>query len=69
MKCFFCATSGCFRRHQVTFCPTSDFFFRHKIVIYETLNFCFGHYFLMLCHGDIFLLSRGKKNIITCQKK
>ena len=22
----------------------------------------------MLCHGDIFLLSRGNKNIITCQK-
>ena len=63
----FRATSTWFYRHQITFCATSNFFFRHKIVFRVTLIFLFGALFRMLFHGDVFLLSRSNKNVITCQ--
>ena len=46
-------------------------FFWHKIDFRAAPSFCFGHcsLFRMLCHGDIFLLSRRNDDIIPCQKK
>ena len=43
------------------FISAQNYFSCNTKILFRTL-------FRMLCHGDIFLLSHSKKNIITCQK-
>ena len=52
--------------------PTQDYFsciiILFLIAFRRTSKCLFWTLYKTYCHGDIFLLSRGKKNIITCQK-
>ena len=76
MKCFFV-------QHQLFYASKKHFFEQYQLVFVDTRlllvqreTFCFDTKFcfratpyIMLCHADIFLLSCGKMNVITCQKK
>ena len=76
-KLFFVDMKHFFVQHQLVFVDTRlyfaqhETFFWHKIDFRAAPSFCFGHcsLFRMLCHGDIFLLSRRNDDIIPCQKK
>ena len=67
---FFCwyetvfhARSPCFCRHQNIFCANQAFFSKQNCFSCNN-KFFFWTLFRMLCHGDIFLLSRSNKKII-----
>ena len=63
-----------FAQHQHVFVETKLLSVNVKLFIstqnYFSCNtkFLFCSLCIMLCHGDIFLLSHSNKNIITCQK-
>ena len=63
-----------FAQHQHVFVETKLLSVNVKLSIsiqnYFSCNtkFLFWASFIMLCHGDIFLLSHSNKNIIACQK-
>ena len=67
-KTNFRAIWTCFRWHPIFLCniklfvSTKNCFSSNTKLLFWTLH-------RILCHGDIFLLSRCNKNIITCQRQ
>ena len=74
----FCAKSTFFCWHETLFCVTPYYFLCNVKLLVSAQNFMLFHatrtfffwtsFRMLLCHGDIFLLSHSNKNIITCQK-
>ena len=58
----FLSTPDYFLCNIKLFVSTQNYFSCNTKLLFRTL-------FKILCHGDIFLLSRSNKNIITCQRK
>ena len=82
MKYFFCATSTFFvdmkhfsLQYQLVFVDTRSVFVQHQTFFSPqnfflcNTKFFFGILFKMLCHGDIFLLSRSNKKYNHLSKK